>query len=92
VSPTLRSLLPGTSNEAVATKPAKPTARPSAPGRENRLVRWYRETESELRKVVWPNRRELVNLTAIVVAVTVVFGVFLGMVDFIFERVILMIR
>jgi preprotein translocase subunit SecE len=92
VSPSLRSLLPGSSNEAVAAKAAKPAVKPSAPAKENRLVRWYRETESELRKVVWPTRRELANLTVIVVAVTIVSGVFLGMIDFFFERNILMIR
>lgn len=55
-------------------------------------MRWYRETESELRKVVWPSRKEWANLTMIVVATTVVAGVFLGVLDFLFERLILLIR
>ena len=92
MSPSIRSLLPKSSAQATATKAAKPAAKPSAPAKDNRLVRWYRETESELRKVVWPNRRELANLTAIVVAVTIVSGLFLGTIDFIFERIILTIR
>jgi len=64
----------------------------ASPAKDNRFVRWWRETESELRKVVWPTRKEWTNLTLIVVATTGIVGVFLGMVDFIFERLILLIR
>jgi len=71
---------------------AKPAAKPAGPAKENRLVRWYRETESELKKVVWPTRQEWTNLTLIVIAATVVVGVFLGLLDFFFERMILLIR
>jgi preprotein translocase subunit SecE len=87
VSPSLNSLLPGRSTQTSTTKqPAK------SPAKENRFTRWFRETESELRKVVWPTRREWANLTAIVIAVTVAMGIFLGAVDFIFQRLILLIR
>lgn len=53
---------------------------------ENRLVRYIRETRSELRKVVWPTREEWLNLTVIVIAVTVVMSGILGLIDFIFAR------
>ncbi len=66
--------------------------KPSAgPARENRLVRWYRETVSELKKVVWPTRKEWTNLTVIVLVVTVVVGISLGLIDFVFERLILLL-
>jgi preprotein translocase subunit SecE len=97
VSPSLRALLPQRSEQAAGGKaPARPVARaaakPATPARDNRLVRWYRETESELKKVVWPTRQEWTNLTLVVVATTVAMGAFLGAVDFIFERLILLIR
>ncbi len=97
MSPSLRTLLPQRSEQtangkAPARPAARPVAKPAAPARENRLVRWYRETESELKKVVWPTRQEWTNLTLIVVAVTVAVGAFLGVVDFFFERLILLIR
>jgi preprotein translocase subunit SecE len=49
----------------------------------NRFV-W--EIRAELRKVVWPNRKEATNLTLIVVAVSAAVGVFLGGIDYIFRK------
>ena len=91
MSPSLRNLLPKR-GEQEAAKPVRKETQVVSPAKQNRLVRWYRETESELKKVVWPTRREWTNLTLIVCAVTVVTGVFLGLVDFFFERLILLIR
>ncbi|OGO41514.1 MAG: preprotein translocase subunit SecE [Chloroflexi bacterium RBG_16_57_9] len=54
---------------------------------QNRLVRYIRETRSELRKVVWPTREEWINLTAIVTAVTVAMSALLGLIDFIFTQI-----
>lgn len=66
---------------------AKPQpAKPRVPA-ENRLVRFYRETRAELRKVVWPPRQEATNLTLIVIAVSVAVGLFLGTVDYVFTKV-----
>jgi preprotein translocase subunit SecE len=55
--------------------------------RGNFLVRSFRETRSELRKVVWPSRREALNMTAIVLAVTVLMAAGLGIIDWLFTRV-----
>ena len=57
--------------------------------KDNRLVRFYNETRSELRKVVWPSRKEWVNLTFIVIVVSVVIGGALGLVDWVFEKLVL---
>lgn len=54
---------------------------------ENRLVRYLRETRSELRKVVWPTRQEAINLTVIVVAVLVAMAAILGLVDWLFTTI-----
>jgi preprotein translocase subunit SecE len=51
--------------------------------KENAIVRFYRETIGELRKVSWPTREEAVNLTKIVIVVLVVMAIFLGFVDWI---------
>ena len=37
---------------------------------------------AELRKVAWPTRRTVVNLTLIVIAVSVLIGVYIAIVDF----------
>ncbi|HEX2923146.1 MAG TPA: preprotein translocase subunit SecE [Chloroflexota bacterium] len=36
--------------------------------------------------MVWPTRQEAINLTAIVIGVSVAVGVFLGFVDFVFAQ------
>lgn len=49
--------------------------------KENAIVRFYRETVGELRKVSWPSREEATNLTMIVLVVLVGMAIFLGLVD-----------
>ncbi len=52
----------------------------------NAVVRFYRETVGELRKVVWPTPAEARNLTAIVLAVIVLSSIFLGAFDWLFSE------
>ncbi|MFN8597231.1 MAG: preprotein translocase subunit SecE [Anaerolineae bacterium] len=47
---------------------------------DNRLVRYFKETRAELRKVHWPSRTEARNLTIIVLAVTFAMTVLLGVI------------
>jgi len=62
-------------------------ARAKRAGRQdNRLVRYFKETRTEIRKVVWPTRKQATNLTLIVIGVTVAMSVFLGVLDFLFQR------
>jgi len=49
--------------------------------KENAIVRFYRETIGELRKVSWPTREEAINLTKIVIVVLIIMAIFLGAVD-----------
>jgi preprotein translocase subunit SecE len=52
----------------------------------NAIVRYFRETGAELRRVNWPTRREAVNMT-IIVMITVAFtSALLGLLDFLFSR------
>lgn len=52
----------------------------------NAIVKYLKETRAELRKVTWPSREEAINLTAIVVVVTVAMAIFLGVVDYLFSK------
>ncbi|MBM3136063.1 MAG: preprotein translocase subunit SecE [Chloroflexi bacterium] len=56
-----------------------------------RIVNYYQDTRAELKRVVWPTRREAVRLTLLVVAVTVALGIALGAVDLVFERLVLLL-
>lgn len=54
--------------------------------KQNPVIRFLRETRSELRKVVWPSRQEATNLTIIVIAVTLTMAASLGLIDYIFSK------
>ena len=58
---------------------------------DNALVRYFKETRAEVRKVSWPTREEATNLTLIVLAVTAAMGVFLGVTDLLFATLIRLI-
>jgi preprotein translocase SecE subunit len=45
-----------------------------------------RETTGELRKVHWPTRPVVQNLTTIVLGVTITMGILLGVIDFLLEQ------
>jgi preprotein translocase subunit SecE len=54
----------------------------------NAIVRYYRETVGELRKVVWPTREEAFRLTQIVLIVITVMAIILGTADYLFGQLI----
>ena len=54
--------------------------RRSAP-RLRRVVSYFREVISELKKVVWPTRQETRRLTLMVLAIAGSVGVILGVID-----------
>ena len=49
---------------------------------------YFREVVYELRKVVWPSRKETIGSTAVVLVIVIISGIFLGVVDFILSRLI----
>jgi preprotein translocase subunit SecE len=55
--------------------------------RELGVIRYLRETRAELRKVTWPTREEAINLTYIVLGVTLAFALFLGLLDWLFTQI-----
>ena len=54
----------------------------TAHGRQ--LFNYFREADIERRKVVWPTRQETTQTTLIVIAVTIVIGILLFIMDTIF--------
>ena len=60
-------------------------------GITKRIGRFFREVRSEMRKVIWPNRKELVNYTGVVVASVVVVSIIIWVLDTFFSGVIGMI-
>jgi preprotein translocase subunit SecE len=54
----------------------------------NAIARWWRESLGELRKVSWPTPPEAWRLTKIVMVVMALISVLLGVLDFVFTRLI----
>ena len=52
---------------------------------DNAIVRYFRETWFELRRVSWPTRSEAGNLTLIVIAATTFLAIVLGLMDWLFS-------
>ena len=54
--------------------------------KQNAIVRFFRETVAELKKVNWPTRQEATQLTVIVLLVVIAMSTLLGVLDFLFSR------
>ena len=53
-----------------------------------RFRRYFDEVWSELRKVSWPTREHVRNLTVLVFAISLVVGIYISLLDSIFQSVI----
>ena len=52
---------------------------------------FLKEVKIEMGRVSWPSRQEVTRLTVIVVAVSLLVGVFIGALDFIFTELMKLI-
>ena len=50
----------------------------------SKLIEYFKETKTELKHVIWPNRRQTIYYTIIVVVLSVLIAYFLGVFDFAF--------
>ncbi len=53
-----------------------------------RIRRYIAESYSELKKVVWPTREQVRNLTVLVFVISAVIGVFITVVDLFWTEVV----
>jgi preprotein translocase subunit SecE len=53
-----------------------------------RFWKFLSEVKSEVKKVTWPNRQQMVSSTGAVIVILIVSGVFLGLLDVLFTNVI----
>ena len=49
---------------------------------------YLRDVRGELRHVSWPSRKQTINYTIIVLIISIVTGLFLGFLDFVFSTVL----
>ncbi len=63
--------------------------RDGGPGRIRSIGVFYRQVVAELRKVIWPTRKELVTYTSVVLAFVVMMVVIVSIFDFAFSQAVL---
>lgn len=52
------------------------------PGFFSRMARSFRDMKGELKKVVWPSKKQIFNNTLIVLAFVAICAVFIGVLDY----------
>ena len=50
------------------------------------ILAYFSEVRSEISKVTWPDKSEVIRLTAIVLLVSAIVGVYVGGIDFLFTK------
>jgi len=72
---------------------ARPERRPARPAeRRNAFERiglWWRQIVSELRKVIWPTRNQMVTYTIVVIAFVAFMVALVGVLDLLFAKGVL---
>ena len=48
-----------------------------------KFAKWFREMKSELKKVVWPSGKQLVNNTLVVLAAVLIVGIIVCLFDYV---------
>jgi preprotein translocase subunit SecE len=51
-----------------------------------KIVKFLKETKTELFKVTWPSKNEIIGSTIVTVVVSIVMSIFIGIVDFILDK------
>jgi preprotein translocase subunit SecE len=45
------------------------------------------QTQDELKKVTWPKQQEVIRLTAVVIIVSIIVGLYIGGIDYILTQI-----
>ncbi|KPJ68754.1 hypothetical protein AMJ44_05555 [candidate division WOR-1 bacterium DG_54_3] len=53
----------------------------------NKVVKFFKETRAETKKVVWPERRYVAVATLIILVLVLMTGAYIMGIDFIFSRI-----
>lgn len=53
-----------------------------------KISQFLKEVRNELAKVSWPTKGQIIQYTAIVIAISLAMAVFLGLLDFVFEWIL----
>jgi preprotein translocase subunit SecE len=51
-------------------------------------AQYFKEVVQETQKVTWPSRQQTLTMTALVVFASLAVGIYIGALDFLFERLL----
>ncbi|MDH5185463.1 MAG: preprotein translocase subunit SecE [candidate division WOR-3 bacterium] len=54
----------------------------------NRIRKYIMEVISELKRVSWVKRKELIGTTVVVIILSLILAIYIGIFDFIFSRIL----
>ncbi|MCK9223144.1 MAG: preprotein translocase subunit SecE [Limnochordia bacterium] len=57
-----------------------------------RVKRFFREVRAEMRKVVWPDRQELMTYTGVVIVTVVIAAAFIGLADLVVAQILRLLQ
>lgn len=71
-----------------AARPEKPVGQPGVDNLFARTAEFFREVKVELKKVVWPTRKQTTGTTAVVIVFVFIVAVFLGVFDYSLSKLV----
>lgn len=80
--------LPAAPDRARGKRPAPHPARPVAEAGGNRALAFLRASWAELQRVQWPDRRQVAQATAVVIGFVLIAGAYLGIADFVAQKIV----
>ena len=54
----------------------------------NKATKFLKEVQAELKKVTWPTQEQALRLTGIVVGVSLVVGLYIGVLDYALAKIV----
>jgi preprotein translocase subunit SecE len=73
---------------AKQTRTVQNAKRPAGARSERGMRKFLRDVRMEMAKVTWPSRKDLIQSTIVVIVAVVISGVFIGVLDLVFSRLI----
>ena len=59
--------------------------------KKSKAMKFFRETKSEIKKVSWPSKTQLIHNTAVILAFVVIMTIILSVFDIAFEKLLSLI-
>jgi len=51
-------------------------------------LKFINQSKQELKKVVWPTKKQVINFTSVIIGVSIITGLFIGGLDYLFTQLV----